>query len=48
MEIGGLMTAMGGTTLDAKRLDGRPFMKDGISYWQAEWPSSRESPLDAP
>jgi LCP family protein required for cell wall assembly len=48
MEIGGLMTAMGGTTLDAKRLDGRPFMKDGISYWQAEWPSSQENPLDAP
>ena len=39
MEIGGLMTAMGGTKLDAERLSGRPFMRDGISYWEAEWPS---------
>ena len=38
MEIGGLMTAMGGTRLDAERLGGRPFMRDGISYWEAEWP----------
>ncbi|MEN9540734.1 MAG: hypothetical protein RLZZ459_825 [Cyanobacteriota bacterium] len=40
MEIGGLITAMGGTQLDAERLGGRPFMRDGISYWQAEWPSA--------
>ena len=39
MEIGGLMTAMGGTKLDAERLSGRPFMRDGNSYWEAEWPS---------
>ena len=39
MEIGGLITAMGGTTLDAERLGGRPFMRDGISYWEAEWPA---------
>ena len=39
MEIGGLITAMGGTRLDAERLGGRPFMRDGISYWQAEWPT---------
>ena len=39
MEIGGLITAMGGTKLDAERLGGRPFMRDGISYWQAEWPT---------
>ncbi|MEY3930444.1 MAG: hypothetical protein RLZZ516_2154 [Cyanobacteriota bacterium] len=38
MEIGGLITAMGGTRLDAERLGGRPFMRDGISYWEAEWP----------
>jgi LCP family protein required for cell wall assembly len=38
MEIGGLITAMGGTKLDAERLGGRPFMRDGISYWEAEWP----------
>lgn len=40
MEIGGLITAMGGTQLDAERLAGRPFMRDGISYWQAEWPAA--------
>jgi LCP family protein required for cell wall assembly len=39
MEIGGLITAMGGTKLDAERLGGRPFMRDGISYWEAEWPN---------
>jgi anionic cell wall polymer biosynthesis LytR-Cps2A-Psr (LCP) family protein len=38
MEIGGLITAMGGTQLNAERLAGRPFMRDGISYWEAEWP----------
>jgi LCP family protein required for cell wall assembly len=38
MEIGGLITAMGGTQLNAERLGGRPFMRDGISYWEAEWP----------
>jgi LCP family protein required for cell wall assembly len=40
MEIGGLITAMGGTQLDAERLGGRPFMRDGISYWQADWPAA--------
>ena len=40
MEIGGLITAMGGTQLDAQRLGGRPFMRDGISYWEAEWPAA--------
>ena len=40
MEIGGLITAMGGTRLDAERLGGRPFMRDGISYWEAEWPQA--------
>ena len=40
MEIGGLITAMGGTHLDAERLGGRPFMRDGISYWEAEWPAA--------
>jgi LCP family protein required for cell wall assembly len=40
MEIGGLITAMGGTQLDAERLGGRPFMRDGISYWEAEWPAA--------
>jgi len=40
MEIGGLITAMGGTQLDAERLGGRPFMRNGISYWQADWPAA--------
>ena len=48
MEIGGLITAMGGTKLDAERLGGRPFMRDGISYWEAEWPQpSTESATEA-
>ena len=40
MEIGGLISAMGSTELDAERLGGRPFMRDGISYWQADWPDN--------
>ena len=38
MELGGLITAMGTTQLDVERLDGQPFMLDGISYWEARWP----------
>jgi anionic cell wall polymer biosynthesis LytR-Cps2A-Psr (LCP) family protein len=38
MELGGLITAMGPTSLDVERLDGSPFMLDGISYWEAAWP----------
>jgi LCP family protein required for cell wall assembly len=38
MELGGLITAMGTTQLDTRRLPGRPFMRNGISYWDAEWP----------
>jgi polyisoprenyl-teichoic acid--peptidoglycan teichoic acid transferase len=40
MEIGGLITSMGGTKLDAQRLGGRPFMRDGLSYWEADWPEA--------
>jgi polyisoprenyl-teichoic acid--peptidoglycan teichoic acid transferase len=40
MEIGGLITSMGGTRLEAHRLGGRPFMRDGLSYWQADWPAA--------
>lgn len=47
MEIGGLITSMGGTRLDAKRLGGQPFMRDGLSYWQAEWPAA-ERPSPSP
>ena len=39
MELGGLITVMGTTNLDTKRLGGRPFFRDGLSYWDAEWPS---------
>ena len=40
MEIGGLISAMGSTDLNAERLKGRPFMHEGISYWKAEWPEA--------
>ncbi|MEB3199060.1 MAG: LCP family protein [Synechococcaceae cyanobacterium] len=39
MELGGLLTAMGSTELSTQRLGGQPFDRDGISYWQTEWPS---------
>jgi LCP family protein required for cell wall assembly len=39
MEIGGLITAMATTRLDTERLGGRPFDLNGISYWEADWPS---------
>lgn len=39
MELGGLLASMGGTRLETSHLGGRPFMRDGISYWEAEWPS---------
>lgn len=47
MELGGLITAMGSTQLDTERLDGRPFYKDGISYWDAVWPAPENDPLEA-
>jgi len=40
MELGGLLTAMGTTQLDTHRMGGRPFYRDGISYWEAEWPNN--------
>jgi len=48
MEIGGLITSMGGTRLEAHRLGGRPFMRDGLSYWEAEWPSAGPTPTATP
>ncbi|MFM7085783.1 MAG: LCP family protein [Cyanobium sp.] len=42
MELGGLITSLGGTTLQTRRLDGRPFEQGGISYWQADWSSADE------
>jgi len=47
MELGGLITAMGSTQLDTQRLDGRPFYKGGISYWDAVWPTPEGEPLKA-
>ena len=43
MELGGLITAMGMTNLETKRLGGRPFYRDGLSYWDAEWPPASPS-----
>jgi LCP family protein required for cell wall assembly len=40
MELGGLLTAMGTTQLETHRMGGRPFYRDGISYWEAEWPNN--------
>ncbi|NQV10362.1 MAG: LCP family protein [Cyanobacteria bacterium] len=39
MQIGGLITAMATTTLTTERIGGRPFDRDGISYWEADWPA---------
>lgn len=39
MELGGLITAMGTTNLETKRLGGRPFTRNGLSYWDADWPA---------
>jgi anionic cell wall polymer biosynthesis LytR-Cps2A-Psr (LCP) family protein len=47
MELGGLITAMGHTQLNTQRLDGRPFYKDGISYWDAVWPTPSGEPMEA-
>jgi len=46
MELGGLITAMGTTHLETKRLGGRPFYRDGLSYWDAEWPPASSSASD--
>ncbi len=46
MELGGLITAMGRTQLNTQRLDGSPFYKDGISYWDAAWPPPAGEPLE--
>jgi LCP family protein required for cell wall assembly len=42
MELGGLMTAMGSTKLETQRLKGHPFDRNGISYWDTEWPVPQE------
>jgi LCP family protein required for cell wall assembly len=47
MELGGLITAMGTTKLQTRRLGGRPFMSDGISYWEADWTQEGSDQLSA-
>ena len=42
MELGGLITSMASTTLETQRLDGRPFDRNGVSYWDADWASADE------
>jgi anionic cell wall polymer biosynthesis LytR-Cps2A-Psr (LCP) family protein len=46
MELGGLVTSLSHTTLETSHLGGRPFMRNGISYWQAEWPSEPEEAVE--
>ncbi|SBO42876.1 LCP family protein [Cyanobium sp. NIES-981] len=46
MELGGLITAMGTTELRTERLGGRPFMLNGISYWEADWPRQQGGTAD--
>ena len=41
-----LFVAMGTTQLETKRLGGRPFYRDGLSYWDAEWPPANPSASD--
>jgi len=43
MDLGGMVTALGGTQLHTKQLGGRPFDQKGISYWEADWPQPLES-----
>ena len=45
MELGGLITRMGSTRLQAAHLSGRPFDLDGISYWEADWTGAGISAL---
>jgi LCP family protein required for cell wall assembly len=43
MDLGGMVTALGGTQLHTKQLGGRPFDQNGISYWEADWPQPIEA-----
>ena len=47
MELGGLITAMGTTDLNASSLNAVPFNSDGISYLDTEWPAKSSSGADA-
>ena len=48
MELGGVITAMGGTELKTSRLAGRPFYRGGISYWDATWPTPATAAGEGP
>jgi LCP family protein required for cell wall assembly len=43
MDLGAMVTALGGTQLHTKQLGGRPFDQNGVSYWEADWPQPIES-----
>ena len=47
MELGGLITAMATTDLQASSLKAVPFNADGISYLDTEWPATSSSGADA-
>jgi len=38
VDLGSMVTALGGTQLQTKQLGGRPFDQNGVSYWEADWP----------
>ena len=43
MDLGAMVTALGGTKLHTKQLGGRPFDQNGVSYWEVDWPQLIES-----
>ena len=47
VELGGLITAMGTTNLEAQRLQARSFTAGGVSYLDTEWPANAESGAEA-
>jgi anionic cell wall polymer biosynthesis LytR-Cps2A-Psr (LCP) family protein len=42
VDLGSMVTALGGTQLQTKQLGGRPFDQNGVSYWEADWPQPVE------
>ena len=47
VQLGGLITAMASTDLDAQRLKAVPFRSGGVSYLDTEWPAKSTSGADA-
>ena len=43
LDLGRLVTTIGTTELQANRLQGSPFLRDGISYLDIRWPNSAHS-----